>query len=346
MTAIVSARRAAYRAQQLGVFLPCFAGQQFLRLLLGTRAEPPEHAARDVRDRYRALMRRDLRNVEQGLYPESLLFQMPIIDYLRRAPALALDVPRAMRRMKNNDFRDLPDDLDRGRFPAYFLRNFHWQTDGYLSRRSAAIYDLGVEFLFLGTADVMRRQIIPPITRMIRAEGDRLRLLDVGCGTGRALLQIARAHPRLSLYGLDLSPWYLQEARETLAAVPDVSLVADNAERMPFRDGSFDVVTSVHLFHELPPAARRNAYAEMWRVLRPGGLCIIEDSAQLSDGETLGYFLERFSREFHEPFHASYMREDIAAALTAHGFHVESSEVHFVAKVVVARKPGDPALAA
>ena len=332
-------RGAAYRAQQLGVLYPCLAGQRFLRMVLGKRERPSAEAERQVLAGYRELMRRDLQNVDDGLYPPSLLFQLPLGEYLRCAPALAADVPRSMLRMKKNAWRDLPEGVDWQRFPGYFQRNFHWQTDGYFSRRSAAIYDLGVEFLFLGTADIMRRQIIPHVTREVRAHGDGLRLLDVGCGTGRTLLQLAAAHPRLGYYGLDLSPWYVQHARDLLGAVQSLSLVADNAERMPFRDGFFDVVTSVHLFHELPPEARRNVYAEMWRVLRPGGLLLIEDSAQLSDGGALGPLLDRFSREFHEPFHRGYMRDDIAAALRDQGFTIEGSELHFVAKVVAARRP-------
>src|SRR6266446_5944113 len=200
-------------------------------------------------------------------------------------------------------------------------------------------YDLTVELLFAGTADVMRRQVIPPVSRVV-GDGARsdVRLLDVACGTGRTLAQIARAHPRLRLYGLDLSPYYLQVARRVLADVADVSLVADNAERLPFRSGYFDVVTSVFLFHELPRPARRAVLAEMHRVLRPGGLLVIVDSAQLGESGELAFFLGRFAAEFHEPFYRDYVRDDLAAAAADAGLRVESVEPHFVSKVVVARK--------
>src|SRR6185295_7707451 len=102
--------------------------------------------------------------------------------------------------------------------PAYYRRNFHWQTDGYLSRRSAELYDVGVELLFLGTADVMRRQIIPPIARHLAEHGSpRARLLDVATGTGSALRQLALVCPELRYYGLDLSPYYIELARERLS---------------------------------------------------------------------------------------------------------------------------------
>ncbi|TMA82079.1 MAG: class I SAM-dependent methyltransferase [Deltaproteobacteria bacterium] len=292
-----------------------------------------------LRERYEALLARDLANVDEGLYPRSLLYQIPFARYARTLPTFLVDLPGVLRRVRARDHDDLPGDVDLERYPPYFRRNFHWQSDGYLSCRSAELYDLTVELLFAGTADVMRRQVIPPVSRVV-GDGARsdVRLLDVACGTGRTLAQIARAHPRLRLYGLDLSPYYLQVARRVLADVPDVSLVADNAERLPFRSGYFDVVTSVFLFHELPRPARRAVLAEMHRVLRPGGLLVIEDSAQLGESGELAFFLGRFAAEFHEPFYRDYVRDDLAAAAADAGLRVESVEPHFVSKVVVARK--------
>ncbi len=329
----------AYRVQQKGLLLGCLAGHQVLRLLSPRNRRVSRKVERQIQRRYEALLERDLRHVAEGAYPRSLLFQYPLAGYLRSTPALLLDMPRSWWRMRRRNFQDLPPGVDLGRYPAYFRRNFHWQTDGYLSRRSADLYDVAVEFLFLGTADVMRRMVIPPVTRFLRSHGDDLRLLDVGCGTGRMLHQLALAHPSLRFYGLDLSPYYLDHARELLAPVEHVSLVADHAEQMPFRDGFFDVVTSVHLLHELPRPIRQQVHAEFWRVLRPGGLLVIEDSAQRSDSGEIAQLLGRFSKDFHEPFHRDYVGDDIGEALAQRGFQVESSEPHFVSKVVVARKP-------
>jgi ubiquinone/menaquinone biosynthesis C-methylase UbiE len=332
------ADRLAYRAQQTAIRVPLATTRALVSALIGGESPDPAAVAA-LRERYEGLLARDLANVEAGLYPRSLLYQIPVATYARTLPMLLLDVPRVLRRVLARDHEDLPADVDLQRYPSYFRRNFHWQSDGYLSRRSAELYDLAVELLFAGTSDVMRRQVIPPISRFLgNAAGTDVRLLDVACGTGRALAQIACAHPRLRLYGLDLSPYYLQVARRVLADLPDVSLVAENAERLPFRAGYFDVVTSVFLFHELPRSARRMVLAEMHRVLRPGGLLVIEDSAQLAESGDVAFFLGRFAAEFHEPFYRDYVRDDLAAALTAAGFRVESVEPHFVSKVVVGRK--------
>ncbi len=329
--------RVVYRAQQTAIRLPLATTRALVSTLVGD-ASPDPAAEAALRERYETLLARDLANVAAGLYPRSLLYQIPFARYARTLPTLLRDVPNVLRRVRARDYEDLPADVDLGRYPPYFRRNFHWQSDGYLSRRSAEVYDLAVELLFAGTADVMRRQVIPPVSRVVGDDARVVRLLDVACGTGRTLAQIACAHPRLRLYGLDLSPYYLQVARRVLADVPDVSLIAENAERLPFRSGYFDVVTSVFLFHELPRPARRAVLAEMQRVLRPGGLLVIEDSAQLVESGELAFFLGRFAAGFHEPFYRDYVRDDLAAAVADVGLRVESVESHFVAKVVVARK--------
>jgi len=333
--------RLAYRSQHLSFLVNATIVQEAARFM--ARLPRPKISADEVRAVLRRrdeLHARDLANVEAGLYPRELLFDIPIGRYLRSLPRLLRDTPRVVRRRKAADFRDIPS-VDKQRYPAYYRRTFHWQTDGYFTAHSAEVYELGVELLFRGTADVMRRQIIPPVTRFVRAAGGarQLRLLDVACGTGRTLHQLAIAHPELRLYGVDLSPAYVRLARARLADVAEVALAVENAEALPYADATFDLATSVYLFHELPRNARRNVLRELLRVVRPGGCVVLEDSAQLSESAELASALRSFPREFHEPFYADYLEDDLAGALREVGFVVESTEPAFVAKVVVARRP-------
>jgi ubiquinone/menaquinone biosynthesis C-methylase UbiE len=333
--------RIAYRTQHLSMLFNATVMQEVARIASRT---PRPHVAREeikcLLRRRSELHKRDLANVEAGLYPRELLFDIPVRRYLRSLPRLMRDTPSVVRRMRRKDFQDIPT-VDKERFPAYYRRNFHWQTDGYFSDYSAEVYELGVELLFRGTADVMRRQIIPPITRFIEQAGgaDRVRLLDIACGTGRTLHQLAQAHPMLRLTGVDLSPAYVRTARRRLEDIAELTLAVENAEALPWSDASFDVVTSVYLFHELPSNARRNVAREMFRVLRPGGLLVIEDSAQLSESAEIGTALREFPREFHEPFYDKYLDDDLAAMFREAGFVIEATEAHLVAKVVIARKP-------
>jgi ubiquinone/menaquinone biosynthesis C-methylase UbiE len=330
---------AAYRAQQLSLLFPALALQRTMRAVTRRSFRPDSGPLRAVRKRYEELLSKDLANVRAGHYPASLLFQFPFVGYIRATPELLGDVPRVLSRLRAKNFHDLPEDAESDRYPRYYRRNFHWQTDGYFSRHSARIYDIGVELLFLGTADVMRRQLIPPISRFVTGAGEPVRLLDVACGTGRLLKQIAVAHPQIRLTGLDLSPYYVQQARSLLADHADASFVVDNGEELPFRDRCFDIATSVYLFHELPRDARRRVLSEMHRVLEPGGLIVIADSAQPSESPEIAPFLQRFTVDFHEPYYKGYLIDPLEDALAEVGFEVESVEAHFVTKVVTARKP-------
>lgn len=331
--------RFAYRSQHFSFLLNATILQETARVLARqprlnlTKAEIAELARR-----HRALHERDLANVDEGLYPKELLFDIPHRRYLKALPRLIADAPSVIRRMKAKNYKDIPS-VDKERFPAYYRRTFHWQTDGYFSDDSAEKYELGVELLFRGTADVMRRQVVPPITRYVREHGAGVRLLDVACGTGRTLHQIATAHPDLRLFGVDLSPAYVKLARQRLADVNEIALAVENGEALPFADGAFDICTSVYLFHELPRNARRNVLRELFRVTKPGGLVVLEDSAQLAESAIIGGALRNFPAEFHEPFYQDYLEDDLAEAMREVGFTVESVEPHLVAKVVVARRP-------
>ena len=332
--------RYAYRARQAAIRLPLVAAHMGLRPFRKRRAVRPRPAdIKALQIQLAALQERDWQNAELGLYPARLLFDMPVAAYIKQLPSLATEIVRSLRRSKQRLVRDLPAGIDLGAYPEYFRRNFHWQTDGYFSERSAAVYDVGVEFLFFGTADVMRRQIVPPVTRYLRERGaaaGKAHILDVACGTGSALNQLALAHPNERYTGLDLSPYYLQHARRRLTHVENLSLVTGNAECLPFADASFDIVTSVFLCHELPHRARNSVLSEMRRVLKPGGLLVIEDAAQLSEAADLHVFLTNFAASMNEPFFADYIASDLAEAATVAGFDVSAVERCFLSKVVTA----------
>jgi SAM-dependent methyltransferase len=94
--------------------------------------------------------------------------------------------------------------------------------------------------------------------------GSGLRLLDVGCGTGRSRSIYRQRAARYA--GIDLSLGALRLARRREA---DASWLQADALRLPFRDGSWDVVAFSSVLHHVPD--RRAALAEALRVLRPGG---------------------------------------------------------------------------
>ena len=197
-----------------------------------------------------------------------------------------------------------------GTYPSYYLQKFHFQSDGYLSGASAERYDHQVEVLFGGAAAAMRRQALVPLKAALLGRPGA-RLLEVGCGTGRCLRVVKANYPRLEATGLDLSPYYLAVAQRDLRSWSRVQLVLGAAEAIPFADRQFDAITCVYLFHELPPGVRRAVVAEIRRVLKPGGMLVFVDSLQPGDEPDYDAMLDYFPVAFHEPYYASYLREDL-----------------------------------
>jgi ubiquinone/menaquinone biosynthesis C-methylase UbiE len=304
---------------------------------------------RGVLAELRALMERDLANIEAGLYrmPHDLL--VPPSRALREAAAFFGDLPSVARRRRARDGAELrrtPADPGAA-LPAYYRQNFHFQTDGYLSDRSARLYDHQVEVLFGGGADAMRRQALVPLGRWLRdRRSAETVLLDVAAGTGRFLTFVKDNWPRLNTIALDLSRPYLAEARRSLAPWRGTSFVQAPAEAIPLADASVDLVTCVYLLHELPRAVRSRAAAEIARVLRPGGLAVVVDSIQTGDRPAFDGLLEMFPAAFHEPYYADYLRQDVAKVFTDHGLVAQGSELAFLSKVMVFSKQRVPGILA
>jgi ubiquinone/menaquinone biosynthesis C-methylase UbiE len=296
--------------------------------------------AEQLRAGLNALIEQDLANIEAGLYrmPEDVL---PGPSALRLAIRYMADLRAVDLRRRTGDAQEVFRTNGSGEYPRYYLQNFHYQTDGYLSRRSAELYDMQVEVLFGGSADLMRRQALAPIARHLagRSNSDT-RLLDVGCGTGRFLVQIKSNWPRLKVAGVDLSPHYLAEARERLEAWSRVELVQGAAEELPFAEAEFDVVTSVFLLHELPRKVRHAALREMARVLKPGGMLVMVDSLQRGDRPEYEALLDHFPTAFHEPYYDDYTRDDLLAVLEGSGLQVAGVELAYFSRIVRAVKPG------
>jgi|CXWL01.1.fsa_nt_gi ubiquinone/menaquinone biosynthesis C-methylase UbiE len=342
--------RARYAAAQ-GARVAWYMGQYLLaRRISGPFDRPgdpkfkPQASEGDpgrIRAAFLELFARDRANIEAGHYPvPDDLRAARSLSALRNSARFFRDLPRVDARRLQRAGAEVRDTAKtEGRYPNYYLQNFHYQTGGWLSEDSAKLYDTQVEILFGGAADAMRRIALGSLARALKGHDQRrVKLLDLACGNGRFLRQVLAAFPRIAATGLDLSPAYCAEARTRLAPWRQVEVVTGAAEGAPFEGASFEAATCVYLFHELPPRVRREVARELARVLKSGGVLVFADSVQTGDAADLDRMLEYFPVGFHEPYFSSYLSEDFRALFAEAGLEHEETELAFLTKVMRFRK--------
>lgn len=106
-------------------------------------------------------------------------------------------------------------------------------------------------------------------------EDNAIQVLDLGCGTGRHVVYLAREG--FAVCGMDNAPQGLAMTRHWLQAEGlDAELrLGDMLDRYPFEDSTFDAVLSISVIHHARLAQVQAVIAEIWRVLKPGGLAFI-----------------------------------------------------------------------
>lgn len=136
----------------------------------------------------------------------------------------------------------------------------------------ALVYEVFSVVVFAGR----RRRTFGELVRLADVTpGDRV--LDVGCGPGYlTALAAEAAAPNGSAVGVDPSPPMVEQARR-VRGTANCSFEQGRAEALEAGDGSFDVVVSSLAVHHIPEEVRATAFAEVFRVLRPGGRVLLAD---------------------------------------------------------------------
>lgn len=129
-------------------------------------------------------------------------------------------------------------------------------------------YDLVVTMLGFGAS--FQRQVAEAATPTAGQS-----VLDMGCGTGTLLRQLAAREPAARYTGIDPDPAMIEKARTRLPY--SVDLRVGDARELPFPDGAFDIVMSTLVFHHMTDAVKAAAAAEAHRVLLPGGQLLLVD---------------------------------------------------------------------
>jgi ubiquinone/menaquinone biosynthesis C-methylase UbiE len=171
------------------------------------------------------------------------------------------------------------------------------------------------------------------------AEPQTQRVLDLAAGTGR----ISRALHTMRSSGVDrfhqivtadYSWVMLQEARDSARQQGhSLALVNADAFQLPYPSVSFDAVICLRFIRHLYPSARSQLYQTIWRILKPGGLLILDvcnHAKHKSHVATRGVYDEL------------YTREQFVSEMTAHSFQVEQlvGLLYFTTRLLHLRRLG------
>ena len=219
--------------------------------------------------------------------------------------------------------------------PQYFREKFHAYEEGNLSLESAFEQEIAGKsvgarnFPSEGRSgeSVLRGRLSASVLELggavLPSERPQL-VVDMGCGTGTSTRNLALMFPSADrIVGFDLSPHFIAVGRWLLKnagaidwvdnSIRDdarVELRYGNMERTGLVDGSAALVNMCLVMHELPLAATQRCLAEAARVLRPGGVMVLQEM----DPSSPGYVKLRAGPLFYvlrstEPFLDEYFDE-------------------------------------
>ena len=156
-------------------------------------------------------------------------------------------------------------------------------------------------------------------------------ILDVGCGTGELMKQILEEDPSRKLTGIDYSPNMIEQAKQKLGNLAAFQFA--DAQKLPFADNTFDMVTCCDSFHHYP--APDAVLQEMVRVLKPGGCLILGDCYQKGLSRFIMNLFMRYSREGDVKI---YSRQEITAMVQEYFHAVKWVQVNSRSYILVGIK--------
>lgn len=126
-------------------------------------------------------------------------------------------------------------------------------------------YDFLNHFLSLGVDFYWRKKLIQSICPF-----PDMQVLDLACGTFDVGLALLKKEPKVTVVGVDYTFNMLKAGKKKIARVKkSIYPLQGDGRCLPFKDNFFDVVSIAFGIRNINP--RKSAYAEIWRVLKPGG---------------------------------------------------------------------------
>jgi ubiquinone/menaquinone biosynthesis C-methylase UbiE len=248
------------------------------------------------------------------------------------------DIPAMQRRKLRKDDEDLsPEQRRTPGMKPYYLKNYHYQTDGYFSLQSARRYDVQIELVFLGLAQKVRHAAAAALTKFL-PQGGSYKMLECGAGTGDLGAWLQGIYPASDILITDPSVQYLRWAQTKYPKL-QFRFEPTFIEELSFcPSSSLDALCAGFIFHEIPQDDARKGLAEAFRVLKPGSYLMTFDAAQRQDGAENAFALDLFERAYYEPYYKQYRDGSIDDELRSAGFSVVHQQMLLFSRMVIARK--------
>lgn len=159
------------------------------------------------------------------------------------------------------------------------------------------------------------------------------RVLDVGTGTAQIPIELCGRGVGCQVTAIDLAAEMLKLASINIAHAgfeQAIRVELVDAKRMPFADGSFDVVISNSIVHHIPEPGR--VFVEMLRVLRPGGLLFVRDLLRPHSSAEVDQLVTTYAggesthaqQLFRDSLHAALSLAEVAELAAGHGLERSS----------------------
>ena len=148
------------------------------------------------------------------------------------------------------------------------------------------------------------------------------RILDIGTQSGKNLLPYLDIYPEIEAYGIDVSGPTLRYGHARAEHLGKrVHFSQQNAEKMDFPDGYFDLIVSSFFFHEVPVSSTNRILKECNRLLAPGGMMYhMELPPQDHCDAWLNWYWDWDADYNNEPFYAVFRSQDPMRLLEDAGF--------------------------
>lgn len=298
----------------------------------------PEDHLKELLMELKSMLEQDVANLNHGIYELDVLPKYNPISHAIRYLQIYLDSIQTALRARSNKFKafDSKYEDSLNELPEYYRRNFHFQTNGYLSSKSAELYEHQTEILFRGSLALMRRLAIAESIKKIGASP--IRVLELGCGIGETTEVLLKSCPNIQISAIDLSEAYIAKAKQRLGTYTNLEFHKIAAEDDLTNMGEFDLVISSYMFHELPREIREKLIKNAYKALKKSGTLHLIDSLQWDDNPKFNWALKQFPIDFHEPFYANYIKHPLNKMLEEESFSIESTNYYFLTKSIRAKK--------